>query len=159
MTRGSLSTVGWSVLLFAAVLWAALILAAPWLGREGGAGVAGRALSAASYLAGSLVCHQRPERSFHMAGAQVPVCGRCTGLYVATAAGVLLALIAGRRLRGMAVARAWLLTAAAPSVATLALEWWGPWPVSNAVRAAAAVPLGLALGALMAEAAGFRGRL
>ena len=38
--------------------------------------------AAAVYAAGSLVCHQRPERSFHLAGAQLPVCARCLGLYV-----------------------------------------------------------------------------
>ena len=43
------------------------------------------------------VCHQRPERSFHVAGVQLPVCARCTGLYVSGAAGALAALA---RLRG-----------------------------------------------------------
>ena len=32
-----------------------------------------------AYQAGSLVCHQRPERSFHLAGVQLPVCARCFG--------------------------------------------------------------------------------
>ena len=40
------------------------------------------------YAAGSIVCHQIPERSFHIAGVQLPVCARCTGLYAGALAGV-----------------------------------------------------------------------
>jgi uncharacterized membrane protein len=44
----------------------------------------------AIYAAGHLVCHQRPERSFASCGRQWPVCGRCAGLYIGAAAGVLI---------------------------------------------------------------------
>jgi uncharacterized membrane protein len=44
----------------------------------------------AVYAAGRLVCHQRPERSFASCGYQWPVCGRCAGLYMGAAAGVLI---------------------------------------------------------------------
>jgi Predicted membrane protein (DUF2085) len=43
------------------------------------------------YTAGAAVCHQRPERSFHVGAAAMPVCARCTGLYVGFAAGLLVA--------------------------------------------------------------------
>jgi uncharacterized membrane protein len=46
--------------------------------------------SLAIYVAGHLVCHQRPERSFASCGYSWPVCGRCAGLYVGAAAGVFL---------------------------------------------------------------------
>ena len=166
-------------------MWAALVLSAPLLGQVTGGGRGPSAVAAGVYLSGRLVCHQRPERSFHLLGAQLPVCGRCTGLYVAAAAGMLLALAMRPRKKkqpgppsraalaagireGVEVARrarpgvawsTWLLVASVPSVLTLALEWSGAWPVSNMIRAAAAAPLGLALGALLVEAAGFRGRL
>ncbi|WP_116591258.1 DUF2085 domain-containing protein [Methanobrevibacter thaueri] len=29
-----------------------------------------------------LICHRRPERSFHIKGHQFPVCARCTGFYI-----------------------------------------------------------------------------
>ena len=45
-------------------------------------------LTLAVYQAGSLVCHQRPERSFHLAGVQLPVCARCFGLYLSGAVGL-----------------------------------------------------------------------
>src|SRR5437867_4112806 len=34
-----------------------------------------------TYLVGSLLCHQRPERSFFLWGSQMPVCARCMGIY------------------------------------------------------------------------------
>ena len=29
-----------------------------------------------------LICHRKPERSFHFKGYQFPVCARCTGFYI-----------------------------------------------------------------------------
>ena len=29
-----------------------------------------------------LICHRKPERSFHINGHQFPVCARCTGFYM-----------------------------------------------------------------------------
>ena len=43
----------------------------------------------AVYLVGGLLCHQRPERSFFLWGSQMPVCARCTGIYVGAAIFVL----------------------------------------------------------------------
>src|SRR5438067_12965322 len=44
------------------------------------------------YLIGSIVCHQRPERSFHLWSAQLPVCARCTGIYAGAAVAAIIAL-------------------------------------------------------------------
>ena len=41
------------------------------------------------YTTGRLVRHQRPERSFGSCGYPWPVCGRCAGLYLGAAAGVI----------------------------------------------------------------------
>lgn len=30
----------------------------------------------------NLICHRKPERSFHIKGHQFPVCARCTGFYI-----------------------------------------------------------------------------
>ena len=49
-----------------------LIIAAPFLWIPA---------AAVMYAAGSFICHQIPERSFHLDGIQLPVCARCFGLY------------------------------------------------------------------------------
>lgn len=143
-----------------AVSWAVLILAAPRLGAAGAS--AGPAwLSAGAYWLGSIVCHQRPGRSFHLAGAQLPVCARCTGLYLSGAIGVLAGWWAARRGRPIEF-RSWrvaLLAAALPTIVTVAVDWWRPGATSPALRAAAAVPAGIVAGLLLAGFAGFRGRL
>ena len=78
--------------------WLLLVLLTPAaLARD----VGGRAVtlaSAGTYLLGGLVCHQRPERSFHPDGVQMPVCARCAGLYLGAGLGVLAAV--GFRRRG-----------------------------------------------------------
>jgi uncharacterized membrane protein len=144
-----------------AVAWAGLILAAPWLGSAGHGGQGAAWLSASAYWLGSLVCHQRPERSFHLAGAQLPVCARCTGLYVSGAAGVMLAWWC-RRPRRVISFSAWqtpLVLAALPTLLTIVIEWWWPASSSPLARAIAAVPAGVVAGLLLAEFARFRGRL
>jgi hypothetical protein len=50
------------------------------------------------YLAGSVLCHQIPARSFFLWGSQMPVCARCTGIYAGAAVSALMA-IGARRLR------------------------------------------------------------
>ena len=144
-----------------AVAWPVLVLLAPWLGSSAAGGGGAAWLSAAAYSLGSLVCHQRPERSFHLFGAQLPVCARCTGLYVSGALGVVFAWWRGRP-AGAARWRSWrvpLVLAALPTFVTLAVEWWWPAATSKAVRAVAAVPAGIVAGLLLAEFSGFRGRL
>lgn len=99
--------------------------------------------AAAVYAAGSNVCHQRPERSFHIAGHKMPVCARCTGLYVSAAAAVPLAVLFAVPLTARR-ARLMLLLAALPTALTWGLEYIGVMPFSNATRALAALPLGFA---------------
>jgi uncharacterized membrane protein len=143
----------------AAVVWALLVVAAPM--EDGVPNVFGipRLVAASAYAAGSLICHQRPERSFHSGGVQWPVCARCSGLYLSAALGVAWAF--GSRVRPVPFS-AWrniLVLAAIPTMATVALEWWDPRWSSVLVRAAAAAPLGAAVGALVGATSSFQGRL
>jgi uncharacterized membrane protein len=96
------------------------------------------------YGLASTVCHQRPERSFFVNGRQLPVCGRCAGLYVSGALAAVAAWLGARR--SPRDSRKLLLLAALPTAVTVPVEWLGIWPLSNVVRAAAALPLGAAAG-------------
>lgn len=107
--------------------------------------------STAVYVAGAVVCHQRPERSFRLAGQPMAVCARCLGMYAGAAATALLLMAfasapsAGRqpRAESNAAVRWTALFAALPTAATLMWEWTAASTPSNVVRAVAGVPLGV----------------
>ena len=94
------------------------------------------------YMAGGVVCHQRPERSFAIAGHTLPVCARCTGLYISALLGGLLALVLAPRRVDRNEARWLLAIAALPTAVTWLAEVAGLAHPSNVVRAAAALSLG-----------------
>ena len=126
--------------------WLVLLVAAPILPVP---------IAGALYALGSHICHQRPDRSFHLLGAQLPVCARCAGIYAGAALGASAAAL-GARFREFATqssARAILFLGAVPTGLTLALEWTGLWTGSNAVRAAAGLPLGVASAFVVVQAA------
>ena len=134
-----------------AVAWLLLIVAAPVLWIP---------LAGVMYAAGSFICHQLPERSFHFQGAQLPVCARCLGLYCGGAFGSVLgasAVVRHRINRGQpflvrALRWRWTVAAAIPTLVTAVLEWGFGWPISNTVRAIAALPLGGAVAFVVVSA-------
>jgi uncharacterized membrane protein len=130
----------------AIVAGVAIVLAAPILPRWPAAIVYGLA---------SLVCHQRPERSFYWGSVQFAVCARCTGLYIGAALGAVAALLAGHaRLAGVVPRlRSALVFVAIPTAVTVAAEWAGVWAPSHAVRAWAGLPLGAMAAVTLAAAA------
>lgn len=97
----------------------------------------------AVFPAGSFICHQRPERSFFVHGRQMPVCARCTGLYVGAALAAPLAILAASSLAA-ARARRLLILAALPTLASWSAEFTGLAHPSNLLRAVLALPLGFA---------------
>ena len=123
----------------AAVLWVAAIAAAPYaIASHHPAVVAAAALL---YQGAGLICHQRPERSFHLSGVQLPVCGRCLGLYLSGAIGAVGAWFAPRRSMTRRNRTA-LAIAAIPTAFTVSLEFAGLIHPGNVVRAVSALPLG-----------------
>jgi uncharacterized membrane protein len=119
------------VLAILGVSWLATIVLTPLLPS---------AAAALVYIAGSLVCHQRPERSFHLAGAQLPVCARCAGVYAGAALGARGSL--RRPALPVARPRSAMLAAALPVAATLAVEWAGLADPGNWMRALSGVVAG-----------------
>jgi hypothetical protein len=119
-----------------ALAWVVALTAGPWLPVP----VAG-----VLYAAGSLICHQISERSFHLQSFQLPVCARCFGLYAGVASGSAAWAIVGRQMAsfsGRGKSRYVLTCAAAvPTILTVILERGFGWPLSNSTRALAAVPL------------------
>jgi uncharacterized membrane protein len=128
------------VLTIGAVLWVAAVFAAPYALMSGNA----RLVSAAAtvYSGAGLICHQRDARSFHLAGVQLPVCGRCTSLYVSGAFGAVLAWMVSRRPRIPSNTRRMLLVASIPTALSVVLEWSGLLDPTNVGRALCALPLG-----------------
>src|SRR5713226_7783128 len=129
-----------SILATAAVLWAGALILAAFIASRPEIGPAAYTLSAAIYGIGALICHQRPERSFHLWGAQLPVCARCAGIYLGAAMAVVIGSIghigAGRDSPAK-VLRLAILFAALPTLVTLTYEWTTGHMPANWVRAAA----------------------
>lgn len=134
-----------ALLALTAVTWLALLILAPVLPVP---------IAALLYALGSRICHQRPERSFHLFAVQLPVCARCAGIYAGAAAGSLLMLSASIRERLFHLSpRTLLLAGALPTLMTIIIEWSGAWAGANDARAAVGVPLGLAVAFVVARAA------
>jgi uncharacterized membrane protein len=133
-----------ALMALAASSWLALLLCAPLLPVP----VAGL-----TYLAGALICHQLPGRSFHTAGAQLPVCARCLGIYAGVALTTMFLMPGFRVPRSMVPgSRRVLIGGTVPTLMTLVMEWLGVWAPSNLARAAAGVVLGAAIAFVVADA-------
>jgi uncharacterized membrane protein len=116
VTAGSLSVVG-------------LIIAAPLAQANGHA-----AFAAAIYKTFSFVCHQIPERSFHLAGHPFGVCSRCTGLYTGFAVAAFVYPLARSLRRTDTPSRLWLALATLPLVIDFALGYFSIWENTHLSR-------------------------
>ncbi len=104
------------------------------------------------------LCHQLPERSFAIAGAQFALCHRCFGVAAGLAAGVWLAPALsrvvrpddGRGLRTLALA-------AIPMLIDWGLDVLGAWANTPASRMVTGVVFGIAAGALIAATVAGKG--
>jgi uncharacterized membrane protein len=158
-----------------ALLWPAAMISATRIAALPHQGAATYVLAAAVYISGSLLCHQRPERSFYVWGAQFPVCARCTGIYVGAAFGVIASWVrltpdtttnfvpSGSSRTSVAAsgfmrtARLTLFAAVLPTALTLVFEWTTGAMPANSIRALAGLILGAAAAIVVMRAAGRNG--
>ena len=67
------------------------------------------------------ICHQMPDRSFHIAGEPLAVCARCLGIYAGYIVGLILYPLARSLSRADAPPRSWLI----PAIAPVAIDFAG----------------------------------
>ncbi len=79
--------------------------------------------------AGGFICHQMPERSPHLFGAQMPLCWRCTGILFGGIV-FLLWLVTKRRLPPLLLS----LVLASLMLIDVAAAMLGVWGGANTVR-------------------------
>ncbi len=105
----SVAIVVYAALVLLSLAWLALIFTPAMLMADG------HPLSATILYRGlAAVCHQIPERSFHLHGFALGVCSRCTGIYAGFVAGLMFYPFV-RSLREEAMpSRRWLMLAGLP---------------------------------------------
>jgi uncharacterized membrane protein len=112
----------WSFLASVALLIVIATVAAPAALSRGHAG-----FSEVIYQVFSYLCHQIPERTFHLASHPFAVCSRCTGFYAGFALATL-ALPLVRSLKRTDTAHLiWLLLSAVPLAIDFGLTYFEIW--------------------------------
>jgi uncharacterized membrane protein len=137
-----LARASYLMILGVALLWCAGILSAPVCRSVGGElSGAGDALFRFYHP----VCHQMPERSIGVLDSRLGVCARCSGIYAAFLAGLLLYPFLRDLQRPVVPSRWFLLAAALPMLADAL--WPGPvlYEVTNLTRFATGAVFGLLL--------------
>jgi len=98
--------------------------------------------ASAIYKTFSFVCHQIPERSFHLAGYKFAVCSRCTGLYSGFALAALIYPIVRSLRQTETPSIVWLFLATVPLVIDFSLGYFSIWQNNHASRFATGALLG-----------------
>jgi uncharacterized membrane protein len=128
----------WGAFFLIALIWILSILAAPIFKASYLETLADSIYTFFSYL-----CHQIPERSFHIHDAPFAVCSRCFGFYF----GFLLGLIIYPLFRALdesePLPRFWLFLAAAPMAIDWSLGFFGIWENTHFSRSVTGGILGL----------------
>ena len=126
-SRGAIAV--WLFVSATALVLVGLIVAAPFAQAHGH-----REFAAPIYQAFSFLCHQIPERSFHLSGHQFGVCSRCTGLYAGFAVAALIYPLAHSLKRTDTPSRVWLILAAVPLAIDFSLTYFGTWQNTHLSR-------------------------
>ncbi|HBB98278.1 MAG TPA: hypothetical protein DC054_23085 [Blastocatellia bacterium] len=130
-------TLIWAITATIALALVAMILGAPIAQANGHP-----AFATPIYKAFSFVCHQIPERSFHLAGYKFAVCSRCTGLYSGFALAALIYPIVRSLRQTETPSILWLFLATVPLVIDFSLGYFSIWQNNHASRFATGALLG-----------------
>ena len=133
----SYAIVTWAITATIALALVAMMVGAPLAQANGHP-----AFAAPIYKVFSFVCHQIPERSFHIAGQKFAVCSRCTGLYSGFALAALVFPLVRPLRQTETPSIVWLFLAATPLVIDFSLGYFSIWRNNHASRFATGALLG-----------------
>ena len=129
----------WLIGLAVVSIWVLLIVAAPVAKANGFA-----AFSSPLYHFFSFICHQMPERSFHVAGEQFGVCSRCFGVYFGLVAGFVIYPLWRNIADIEPLPRFWLFASMIPIGVDWSLTVFGIWENNHFSRFVTGLILGVA---------------
>jgi uncharacterized membrane protein len=132
------SVVLWGAAVFIMLVWMGMIIGAPIAAENGYSFFA-----FVIYRAFSNLCHQMPERSFHIFGHQFAVCARCTGIYSGLTLGFLIYPLFHSLRYAESPARIWLLLAPVPTGIDFMLGYSGVWENTHLSRLLTGAVLGI----------------
>src|SRR6266550_1267741 len=129
IASASCARVTWAITAMIALALVAMIVGAPLAQANGHP-----AFASTIYKVFSFVCHQIPERSFHLAGHQFAVCSRCTGLYSGFAVAALIYPLARPLQSTDTPSRIWLILATLPVLIDFSLGYFSIWENTHLSR-------------------------
>jgi uncharacterized membrane protein len=129
----------WWAAVAVVTVWLLLIVLPPVFAANGNTGI-----SSPVYHFFSFICHQMPERSFHLLDHQLAVCSRCFGVYFGLLAG-LIAYPLWRSIENIdPLPRIWLFASMVPIVIDWSLGVLDIWHNNHASRFITGLILGFA---------------
>jgi uncharacterized membrane protein len=132
------SVVLWGAVVFIMLVWMSMIFGAPVAVEKGYSFFA-----FVIYRAFSNLCHQLPERSFHILGHPFAVCARCTGIYSGLTFGFLIYPLFRSLRHAESLSRIWLLLAPVPTGIDFMLGYAGVWENTHLSRLLTGAVLGI----------------
>lgn len=128
----------WSIALTVVVVWVLLIVIPPVFAANGQT-----SFSSPLYLFFSNLCHQMPDRSFHILEHQLAVCSRCFGVYFGLVLGLAIYPL-WRRVENIdPLPRIWLFASMVPIGIDWSLGMLDIWQNNHASRFITGLILGV----------------
>lgn len=129
----------WTIGLVVVGLWVSAIVLAPILKANGAT-----ALAPPIYHFFSFICHQIPERSFHLEGEPFGVCSRCFGVYFGLLFGFAVYPLWRNITEIEPLPRFWLFVSLIPVAIDWSLTFFGIWENTHLSRFITGLILGVA---------------